>query len=740
MKKKKPDKRKNGEGMSHNLEFQRRRAVNYIAGRVKPWALIFTLITCAVCFLLSAVSVTPVKYIINEGDIAPATIIAPKDTVDKVTTEELKIKAQKEVRSVYKVDKQSTDDSISNINKYFQSVEQIRAYCEQLFLKSALDSSASTSSFDPGDIKWSKYLTDKVLGDMRSSLDISFTDDEIIVIAAIKKQTLANLRLDITQITETEFTSGIKQDDLNEKILNLKSQITANAAYTENMKKIAVSALSNIIPNMFVDNAATEAAKIKAAENVLPSVYKKGQIIVQVGEVVNEAQVEVLRDLGIKQENTLNYGLYSGVFIYVLLCFIFFAVYTVVYNKELFKSIKYVLLTGVIIIITAGIAIPLDRLEPRIITVYLGTFLACILISPRSAISITALLSFLTGLISASTEGGISERTLITILAGLAGGLTALFFLRKARHRTEYIYSGIAAGLVNTVVFGMVSLIKGNGLAALMEDGMWAMINGAASAVIAIGALPVLESVFRIATATKLLEILNPNQPLLKRLSLETPGTYHHSIITANLAEAAAEDMGLNTLLVKATAYYHDIGKLKKPEMYKENQQGRDNPHDTMDPVKSASVLRDHVIFGKYLSMKYKLPKDITDIIEQHHGTSIMQYFYNKARDRQPDINTGLFRYKGPRPQTKEALLLMMADCTEAAVRANGVTKKEQVRDIIDKLIRDRLEDGQFEECDITQKDLSCIADAFVRVYQGMFHERIQYTGAIQDAEDHNGL
>jgi putative nucleotidyltransferase with HDIG domain len=328
----------------------------------------------------------------------------------------------------------------------------------------------------------------------------------------------------------------------------------------------------------------------------------------------------------------------------------------------------------------------------------------------------------------------------ITVLCGISGGFTAILFLRKAHHRTEYIYSGIAAGLINAVVFAMVALLKGSGFNTVLSDGMWAMINGTASAIIAIGALPVLESMFRVATATRLLEILNPNQPLLKKLSLETPGTYHHSIIAANLSEAAAEALHLNTLLVKASAYYHDIGKLKKPEMYKENQQGRENPHEHMDPKKSAVILREHVIFGKYLAVKHKLPKDMGDMIEQHHGTMVMQYFYSKAKEVFPDIKTDDYRYKGPKPQTKEALILMLADCTEAAVRASGSSQKEKIREIIEKLIKERGEDKQFDECDITQKDLAAIKDAFINVYQGMYHERIQYPEVISDAENHTGL
>lgn len=728
--------------MSRNLEYQRKRAVQYISGKIKPWAFIFAMVGCALCFLLASASVTPVKYAINEGDIAQATITAPRDTIDRVTTEELKSKAMEEVKPVYKLDKQVTGESLKNMEAYFNLLEEIRLFCENEYISEKMASSNSTDypSFSPQDVKWNTFLTIERLNKLKDKLNPAFNDDEIKLIASIKRESLLNLKTDILKLTQDELNIGIQEKNFNDQIMRLSAQIMSNTAYSENMRSLAVDALSCIKPNMFYDSATTEAEKKAAAQSVLPAIYKKGQNIVQIGEAVTKARIEVLKDLGLKQDNSLNYNLYIGVFLYVLLCFVFFGFYTQVFNRELLKSIKYVLLTGLIVLMSVGISIPLSRLEPRIITVYLGTFLACILISPKSAVGITFLLSFLTGFINGSNEGIISESMLITVLCGITGGFTVILFLRKAHHRTEYIYSGIAAGLVNSVVFTTVGLLKGNGFSNVLPDGMWAMINGISSAMLAIGALPVLETMFRIATATRLLEILNPNQPLLRRLSLETPGTYHHSIITANLAEAAAESLNLDTLLVKAAAYYHDIGKLKKPDFYKENQQGGINPHDQLEPQKSAAILREHVISGKYMAIKYKLPKDIADLIEQHHGTTVMPYFYNKAKETLSSVKMDDYRYKGLKPQSKEALIIMLADCVEAAVRANGTTQKEKIKDIIDKLIKERMEDRQFDECDVTQKDLSCIMEAFISVYFGMFHERIQYPEGITDVENNTGL
>jgi putative nucleotidyltransferase with HDIG domain len=727
--------------MERNLELPGKRAIRYISGRAKPWSLIIVLIAFAACFLITAASVTPTRYEVNEGDIAKQTITAPRDTVDKVTTAELQEKAKTAVKPIYKQDKQSTEEIIAKIQQYYADARTIRSFTEAKYvaemMRTVNTTNGSIPSFDPEDVKWKDILTETVLTELRSKLSMAFTDEEISAIASMKEKALDTLEKDIVSMAQTELDIGIREENLSEQALGLTSEVLSNAAYSNSQRNIAIKSLAFMKPNMVYDENATETEKNLAGGNVLPAVYKKGQNIVQVGEVVTKAQIEVLRDLGLKQENTLNLSLYIGVFIYLLLCFMLFGLYTAVFNRDLMRNIKNIVLVSIIVIIATAISIPLNKLEPRIITALLGTMLACILVSPKTAVTVTVLLAFITGFTSASADGIISERMLLTILCAVPGGLTAIFFLRRAHHRTEYIYSGFAAGLVNFMVLAMVSLIEGTGFDNMLPDLMWAMINGIGSAILAIGALPVLESVFRVATATKLLEILNPNQPLLKRLSLETPGTYHHSMITANLAEAAAEELGLNTLLVKASAYYHDIGKLKKPYYFKENQQGRDNPHDLMEPQKSAHVLREHVTYGKYLAGRNKLPRDVMDLIEQHHGTTVMQYFYCKAKERS-EANPEDYRYKGPKPQTKEAAVIMLADCAEAAVRASGLVQKEKIREIIDKLIKERTEDGQLEECDVTQKDLARTANAFIGVYQGMFHERIQYPGVEGDAESHN--
>jgi len=224
------------------------------------------------------------------------------------------------------------------------------------------------------------------------------------------------------------------------------------------------------------------------------------------------------------------------------------------------------------------------------------------------------------------------------------------------------------------------------------------------------------------------LELSNPNHPLLKRLTVEAPGTYHHSILTANLAEAGADAVDANALLCRVAAYFHDVGKLARPRFFAENQKG-ENPHDAIDPRESVKIIKGHVEKGLELARRYKLPREVQKIIAQHHGDSIIPYFFHKAQEANLNPKEDDYRYKGSRPSTKESAILMLADCVEAAVRSLDDPDRDQVKDMIDKLIREKYNDGQLDDCPLSRRDLNKLAQAFLHGFDGALHERVKYPG-----------
>jgi uncharacterized domain HDIG len=229
-----------------------------------------------------------------------------------------------------------------------------------------------------------------------------------------------------------------------------------------------------------------------------------------------------------------------------------------------------------------------------------------------------------------------------------------------------------------------------------------------------------------------LIELSNPNQPLLKRLALEAPGTYQHSILVGNLSEAACEAIGANSLLARVGSYYHDVGKIKRPLMFKENQFGIENPHDKLDVLQSLDIIISHREDGIYLAHEYKLPNELIDFIDQHHGTTLVAYFYNKAKEQNLALPQDRFRYKGKRPQTKETAIVMLADSSEAAVRSLNELNEVKITETIKNIVKSKLEDEQLSESHLTVSDLFKIEEVFINYFKGVYHQRIQYQTTLE--------
>ncbi len=305
----------------------------------------------------------------------------------------------------------------------------------------------------------------------------------------------------------------------------------------------------------------------------------------------------------------------------------------------------------------------------------------------------------------------------------------------NVRQRKDLMIRGFMIGFMQVVgfVFGFLSL-----LALAIDTGIagsiwWQMalnyLGGLTSCIVAIGSLPFLESLFAMVTPLRLAELADSSQPLLRKLEEEAPGTYQHSLAVANLAEAAARAIGADVNLTRAGSLYHDIGKTVRPRFFIENQLGDTNPHDTMSPEESRDRVLAHVTDGLELAAQYRLPRAVADFIPQHQGTSLMAYFYHKAcvRDGQERVDPLFYRYPGPRPQSKEAAIVMLADVSEAVTHSLKNPTEEEVAGVIDKVARARWDDGQFEESSLTCENLEVIKNAFVRVWRTLHHERLRY-------------
>lgn len=340
----------------------------------------------------------------------------------------------------------------------------------------------------------------------------------------------------------------------------------------------------------------------------------------------------------------------------------------------------------------------------------------------------------------------VAVNPLIYLAASVLIGFLVVLFTRRVRRRNRLFAAGLYAGSLAAVFSLLLHLatdVPMDGSMALIILGVPFTV-GVLTGLIVGGLLPVIESLFGVTTEVSWLELADLNHPLMKRLSMEAPGTYHHSLVVANLSEAAAEGIGANAAMCRVCAYFHDIGKLAKPEYFIENMDPADNPHDDLTARMSALILIAHVKDGVDLAIKHKLNCSIIDVIEQHHGTSMTQYFYNRALEQQadmirlvgegkakeddvPKVSQEVFRYPGPVPQFKESAIISLADAVESASRAMEKPNASRIENLVDELVLDRMKDGQLDECDLTIADLAKVKASFVKTLLSMMHSRIKY-------------
>lgn len=490
-----------------------------------------------------------------------------------------------------------------------------------------------------------------------------------------------------------------------------------------------------IEPNLVLNPAKLERVRQQTDESVDPVTIQKGQKILGKGDPVAAEHIQILRDLGMLDPQP-NLAAVGGIALMVLLLMLLVGVYLQQYNPEVLGRPALLGLLGLLAVTVTGLSKILSAI-PWPWTGYLtpvafGSIMVALLVESRLAVVFTLALGILVGMVFGP------ESTYVIV--ALAGGIAGVFGISKVSQRSDLTRAGILvsmAGFTSMLALGLVS-----GDTGLLLHSWAGAGNGMISAIAAIGSLPYVEALFGITSSIRLLELLNPSHPLLRKLLMDAPGTYHHSIMVGNLAEAAAEAVGADGLLSRVGAQYHDIGKSRRPYFFVENQFGSENPHDKITPNLSTLIIVSHVKDGVAMAREHKLPEALVDFIRTHHGADLVKYFYHRALNQQGngEVNETDFRYPGPKPQTMETGIVMLADAVEATVRSMPKHTPGRIEAVVRRLIRDRLEDGQLDECDLTLKDLDRIAHAFVRVLTGMYHQRIEYPeGLLREAARRRG-
>lgn len=522
-------------------------------------------------------------------------------------------------------------------------------------------------------------------------------------------------------ITEKDYENNVNRIIYRNLISNVsKSQITVITALLEQV----------IVPNLVIDETATEIAKKNAQNSVQPYevVFEKGDKIVFEGEPVTKLKKDALRKAGYNVSE-LDYRGFLGIFTIVILSVLAFLKYMKTFEKNYYES-NHLMITAVLTLIFATIA----SLIPSGFWAYILPFPAFIIIL---SIFTNPRIAFMVSVIMLAVLAIALEYNVQFVVAFLLINLVSMMAIAQVKfsRRFDLIKTGIEISVASLVLVLALHLLEkcmidvDNML--IVNDSFMVLLNGFLSGVAALGTLPLLESAFKIITPYGLAELADHNQPLLKRLQFEAPGTYHHSLMVSNLCEAAAESVGANPILARVGAFYHDIGKLKRPLFFVENQSyfGIENPHTKLNPRLSKMVITAHPKDGVELAKEYGLPPILYNFILQHHGEGLASYFYTQAvaEEGAENVKEDQFRYTGPKPNMKETAILMIADAVESAVRSLKNPTAEETEAIIDKIIIERLNDGQLSDSPLTLRDIKTIAATFNRILRGMQHNRIKY-------------
>ncbi len=463
----------------------------------------------------------------------------------------------------------------------------------------------------------------------------------------------------------------------------------------------------------------------------------KGEVIVEAGHRVSEKAARILEEIARREGIGNRQYAYLGLTVLILLFFYLFYRDIKRYRSALITDTRKLFLLAFLLLVTVTVAqfskyifsLVADKFLLDSITigfavpVSAGAMLVCLLFDFHLALGFSFVVSILLGILFQGDP--------FMPIYYFLGSIMAALSVIHCKKRTAVIRAGALTGLINLITILGINLYKGDLITRGIYDLSAGFLGAVLISMIVSVSLPFFEALFDIATDIKLLELLDPNQPLLKELVYKSPGTYHHSIVIGNLAEAAAEAIGENPLLARVGAYYHDVGKIRKPEYFIENQRPSDNKHDRLMPSMSSLIIASHVKDGIDTAREHKLPTSVIDIIQQHHGTSLITYFYQKAKELQPlvKIAEADYRYPGPRPRTKVAAIVMLSDSVEAASRTLDDPTPQRIQALTNSVITRIFLDDQLSSCDLTLRDLRVIARSFNLILSGIFHHRIDYPG-----------
>lgn len=637
------------------------------------------------------------------GDISSRDVTAPRTVtyVSDVLTERAQVAAEAEVDVVY----DAPDASVGRreVSLAHQTLDRINSIRTDATLSSAARADA-----------------------MARLEEVTLSAETITSVLSMSDEEWAAVEPEVVRVLDSAMRGVIRDVDLEDARRRVPTLVSFDLA--DDQAAVVVDLVTDlVVPNTLANEERTAEARRRAREAVQPVsvTYQAGQAVVRVGERVTELQLEALRHIGLLEPLREWWSDLSVIGLVVVAGLLVFG-YIATQEPALGRDWRRLVLLGaaaVVMAVVARMMIPDHVLLPYLYPGAALPMLVAVLVSPGVAL-LTCLLPF--GFYVGLADGSLAELASYGLLGGMAGVLA----LGRVRRLRTFVWAAVAVLAANIAVVLLFRLPGGNydaiGLVSLLGA---ATLNAALTgSIVTVGYLLV-SNLTGAVTSLQLLELARPTQPLMREMTLHAPGTYHHSVMVANLAEQAAERVGANALLARVGAYYHDIGKVTRPYFFSENQEEVGNVHERLDPLSSASIIISHVSEGVTLAQKHRLPPPVIRFITEHHGRTRQDYFFNEAVKRYgaDKVDESQFRYPGPRPQTKETAILMLADACEASARAARPANGQDLARLVERIVDDRLLEGELDECPLTLHDIAAIKVSFVNALQGVFHPRVQY-------------
>lgn len=648
----------------------------------------------------------PSLYGFVEGRPAPRTLVAGKTVtaLDAQATENLKAQVAQLVEPVYVPDPQALARATADLEGFLEQAGRLREGLVQA----------------PG--------LDNALAELERAAPVTASAATIEYLLTTDSGTYDQVQRQALGVLETLYAGRITDASIESARLTLRSITNALAASDTTATVVYEITAGFLRPNQLVDEEQSLARRQAAMNEVTPVMVtvRKGEAVVREGAVVSAQDALVLQALGLAQTRS-GWKIWLGVFLVVLLEAAALSRLLYRFNRPAGFSNNMLLALVTLMLgaaaVSRGLMVP--PLTAYLIPVAALGMVVAIVLNGRSALLLVVLTSLNIGLLT--------DLDMRYSLAAVIVGVLSLYFVSRVAQRAELLWAGFLTMLLAAFTVFSIELFHEVPLGEALLTSSWGLANGLLAGMLTILLLLVLDTVFNLTTPQRLLELANPAQPLLKKLLQVAPGTYTHSVQMGYLAEAAAEAIGADPLLARVGAYYHDIGKTVRPEYFVENQIYVDNPHNRLSPSLSKLAITAHVRDGEHLARLYGLPAPVVDIIKQHHGTSVLAYFYHKALEGSKDlVYEESYRYEEQKPESKEAAIVMLADSVEAAVRAMQNPTRRKIQGVIQEIIKQKVQDGQLDESALTQGDLHKIRDSFDTSLRGLVGHRIRYP-------EHNG-